>query len=309
MAINYTESDYTKKRREYLEGLDSSKPTSYQSQYSQAAKDSIDTLLNRKAFQYDVNEDGLYQQMKDNYIRQGKLAMQDTMGQAAAMTGGYGNSYAQNAGQQAYQGYLQQINDNLPEYYQLAQNAYDAEGDRLKTQYALLSEQENQDYDRYMDSWSRWQQEYQNAQSTYESGRDWDYGLAQDNAALAQAQVNYLLTQGVTPNAELLAAAGYDDQYINQMVKQYTPVASSGASSGTSYKKKTTDEDSETDSNVESNSNAYANIGWADVVDGAVKTYNSGGDVNAYINAAKKEGIITQNQAKDLRINIKNLSK
>lgn len=288
MAINYTESDYTKKRREYLEGLDSSKPTSYQSQYSQAASDSIDTLLNRKAFQYDVNEDGLYQQMKDNYIRQGKLAMQDTMGQAATMTGGYGNSYAQNAGQQAYQGYLQQINDNLPEYYQLAQDAYDAEGDRLKTQYALLSEQENQDYDRYMDSWSRWQQEYQNAQSAYESGRDWDYGLAQDNATLAQAQVNYLLTRGVTPNAELLAAAGYDDQYIKQMVKQYTPVASSGGG-GSSYKKETGGDGGGEESDP------------AEVYMAAKKNGASTRELDSYLKQCVSEGRLTNKTATELR--------
>lgn len=232
MAINYTESDYTKKRREYLEGLDSTKPTTYESQYSQAAQDSMNSLLNREKFSYDVNEDALWKQAKDNYISQGRMAMQDTMGQAAAMTGGYGNSYAQGVGQQAYQGYLNQLNESLPEYYQLAQNAYDAEGDRLKEQYGLLSDQENQDYNRYMDSWNQWQQEYQNAQSAYESGRNWDYGVAQDNAALAQTQVNYLISKGITPNDELLAAAGYDQQYVNTVIKKEQQDAAAGGYGG-----------------------------------------------------------------------------
>ena len=61
-----------------------------------------DKVLNRSPFTYDMNEDMLYQQYKDSYTRQGKLAMQDTMGQAAALTGGYGNSYATTAGQQTY---------------------------------------------------------------------------------------------------------------------------------------------------------------------------------------------------------------
>lgn len=232
MAINYAESDYTKKRREQLEGIGASKPTTYQSNNTKATKDAMNSLLNRKAFQYDVNEDALYQQMKDNYIQQGRLAMQDTMGQAAMLTGGYGNSYAQNAGQQAYQGYLQQINDDLPEFYQMARDAYDAEGDQLKDTYSILSDQEAQDYSRYQDAWNRWNTEYQNAQNAYESGRSWDYGVAQDNATLAQTQVNYLISQGITPNAELLAAAGYDQQYIDQVIKANTPAAAQQYSAG-----------------------------------------------------------------------------
>lgn len=231
MAINYTESDYTKKYKEYLDSLDSSKPTTYESQYRQATQDSLDKLLNREKFQYDVNEDALWQQAKDRYIQQGRMAMQDTMGQAAAMTGGYGNSYAQGVGQQAYQGYLQQLNDSLPEYYQLAQDAYDAEGNRLKEQYGLLSDQESQEYDRYLDSWNQWQQEYQNAQSGYESGRSWDYGVAQDNAALAQTQVKYLISKGITPNPGLLAEAGYDEQYVKTAIKKAKEAAAAGSSS------------------------------------------------------------------------------
>lgn len=99
----------------------------------------MNSLLNRKGFSYDLNGDALYQQYKDNYITQGKQAMMDAAGQAAAMTGGYGNSYAQTVGQQTYQGYLQGLNDKIPELYQLALDRYNSEGDRLATNYGLLS--------------------------------------------------------------------------------------------------------------------------------------------------------------------------
>jgi hypothetical protein len=71
-------------------------------------------------FKYDLNGDALYQQYKDKYTQQGKLAMADAMGQASALTGGYGNSYAATVGNQAYQAYLGQLNDVIPELYQLA---------------------------------------------------------------------------------------------------------------------------------------------------------------------------------------------
>ena len=62
--------------------------------WSQSAEDAADKYLNREKFQYDVNEDALYHQYKDLYTMQGQQAMVDTMGQAATLTGGYGNSYA-----------------------------------------------------------------------------------------------------------------------------------------------------------------------------------------------------------------------
>ena len=106
-----------------------------QSAYDQA----MDAILNRDKFSYDLNGDALYQQYKDNYITQGKQASMDVMGQAAAMTGGYGNSYAQTVGQQTYQGYLQGLNDKVPELYQMALDRYNSEGDRLATNYSLLA--------------------------------------------------------------------------------------------------------------------------------------------------------------------------
>lgn len=62
----------------------------------------FDGILNRKDFSYDMNNDQMYQQYRDAYMRQGQQAMRDTMGAASALTGGYGSTYAQTAGSQAY---------------------------------------------------------------------------------------------------------------------------------------------------------------------------------------------------------------
>lgn len=75
-------------------------------------------------FNYDYRDDPSYQQYRQQYVRNGQLAMQDTMGQAAGLTGGYGSSYSQNVGQQAYQGYMNQLNAVVPELYQNAYNRY-----------------------------------------------------------------------------------------------------------------------------------------------------------------------------------------
>lgn len=94
-----------------------------------------DQFMNRDKFYYDLASDPLYQQYKDMYMSQGKLAMQDTMGQAAALTGGYGNSYAQTAGQQMYNNYLGKINDIVPDLYNAAYNRYVQEGNDIYSKY------------------------------------------------------------------------------------------------------------------------------------------------------------------------------
>ena len=117
--------------------------------------DIMDKILNREEFSYDFNADALYQQYKDKYIKQGKLAMQDTIGQASAMTGGYGNSYAQSVGQQAYQSHLENLNDIIPELYSMAYDRYNQEGQDLYNQYNMLSQDKAMDYSMWGDKYNR----------------------------------------------------------------------------------------------------------------------------------------------------------
>lgn len=98
-----------------------------------------DQIVNRKPFQYDLNGDLLYREMADRYTQQGQLAMRDTMGQATALTGGYGNSYANQVGNQAYQQYMTALNDNIPQLWDRAYQAYLNEGDQLMQKYELTA--------------------------------------------------------------------------------------------------------------------------------------------------------------------------
>lgn len=106
-----------------------------QRQYDRALGD----ITNRKAFQYDLSNDMLFQQAKEQYQAMGKTAMQDTMGQASAMTGGYGNSYATTASNQAYQAHLTELNNSISDYYAMALGAYNNETDRLNGVFGALS--------------------------------------------------------------------------------------------------------------------------------------------------------------------------
>lgn len=98
-----------------------------------------DQIMNRKPFQYDLNGDLLYRQMADQYTQMGQQAMRDATGTAAGLTGGYGNSYANQVGNQAYQQYLTALNQNIPDLYDRAYQAYMNQGDQLMQQYQLAA--------------------------------------------------------------------------------------------------------------------------------------------------------------------------
>ena len=227
----YEESDAVKQYRQQLEEIQLQKPGEYQSQYTQQLKKAQDAALNREKFQYNLSSDPLYQQYKQQYQRQGKLAMKDTVGQAAAMNGGYGSSYGQMAGQQAYNGYLQQLNDRVPELYQLALSKYQQEGQEAMDRLSMLGQLESKDYSRYQDALANWQTERGYATDRYDNERNTDYNMwstndqreysrYQDQQQLAQAQVEYLLSIGVQPDAALLDLAGYNNQYVDARVQQ-----------------------------------------------------------------------------------------
>ena len=182
---NYTPSETVNQANALLQQHQSSKPGAYQSQWQDEIDDYLNRIENRDPFSYDFNSDALYQQYKDNYIQQGQMAMMDTMGQAAAMTGGYGNSYAQSVGQQAYNQQLNQLNDIMPELYQMAYNRYSDEGQRLMDMYNMYMGQESQDYSRYQTDLGNWYTDLEYLTNRYENERVQDYNNWQADRELA----------------------------------------------------------------------------------------------------------------------------
>lgn len=130
------------------------KAPTYSSSYDEEISEIYDKLTNREPFKYDYNADPLYNQYKEAYMQQGKQAMRDSMGQTAALTGGYGSSYGSAVGQQQYDAYLSRLNDVLPELYGQAYDMYAAEGDALRQQYSLAADRQNTEYNQYRDALS-----------------------------------------------------------------------------------------------------------------------------------------------------------
>lgn len=188
----YLENNRVRKLATDLSAYEKQQPSKWSGgTYGKSVDAALQKILKRDKFQYDVNGDALYQQYKDRYVQQGKQAMMDTMGQAAALTGGYGNSYAQQVGQQTYQGYLQGLNDKVPELYQLALDRYNQEGTDLMNRYSLLADRSDKEYSRYRDSVSDWQTQRDYLANRYNNERNFDYTGFRDRVSDEQWQKNF----------------------------------------------------------------------------------------------------------------------
>lgn len=184
----YQESDAVKQAKANLDAQLAQKPAAYKSQWQTQLDDALSKIQNREKFAYNVNGDALYKTYKDRYVQQGQQAMQDTMGQAAGLTGGYGSSYSQNAGQQAYHGYLQGLNDVVPELYQIALDRYNQEGENMLNMYGILGDKEAQDYGRWQDALGAYERERDYLAGLYDAERSYDYGKYSDDRDFAYAK-------------------------------------------------------------------------------------------------------------------------
>lgn len=192
----------------------------------------LSDISNRKGFSYNMNEDPIYQQYRDQYVREGQRAMKDTVAQTAALTGGYGSTYGAIAAQQGYDNYLAGLNDVVP---QLEQQAYGRYTDELADKYNQLGAyqtEENRLYGQYMDALGQHntdrnfaynsmqqamsQNNYENEfdRNLFESDRS--YGLTEEQWKFQQQQQaieNALSTGDYSKLKEL----GFDISYLKYM--------------------------------------------------------------------------------------------
>lgn len=195
----YTPSGSVQAAQAYLEQVKASKPGAYQSRWDDELTSLYDQIRNRKKFSYDMGTDPLYQQYREQYQRLGRLAMQDTMGQAAALTGGYGSTYGEQVGQQAYNAYLQNLNDIVPQLQQQAYQRYQDEGTDLYSQYSLVKGRDDTDYGRYRDTVSDYYSDLSDARSAYNSERSLDQSQW-------ETMLNYWAQKANNENAAYLQA-------------------------------------------------------------------------------------------------------
>lgn len=127
----------------------------YADPYGKQLESLINSWNSREPFSYELENDPLFQMARDNAMYMGDRAMRDTMGKAAAMSGGYSNSYAQTAGQQAYNAYLQELNSQAPDFYAAAYEKYKDEDTRLLNEINNVNTLRKNDYSLWEDAYKR----------------------------------------------------------------------------------------------------------------------------------------------------------
>ncbi len=146
----YKKSKEVQSAENALSQWESTKPGAYESKYSGQIESLLNDILNREDFSYKLNADPLYEQYREQYAQNGKRAMMDTVGNAAALTGGYASSYAVTAGNEAYDEYLKALGDIALDLRDRAYIQYTDKGDKMVEDVTLLRSLEGDDYDRYL---------------------------------------------------------------------------------------------------------------------------------------------------------------
>lgn len=103
-----------------------------------------------------------YQALAERYGQNGRLSMQDVLGQVASRTGGLASSYATTAAQQQYNQYMAQLEE-------VARQMYSQDRNDLLDSANLYRNLANDEYDRYRDRVSDYNQQLAAAQAAARS--------------------------------------------------------------------------------------------------------------------------------------------
>lgn len=246
----FSPSDRTQNYADILSDLEADKPGEYTSKYQGTIDNLIDSILNREEFNVDdVYNSDLYENYRQRYMQQGQKAMRDTIGQASQMTGGYGSTYAQAVGQQAYDNYMSQLGDKTLDIYDRVYNQYLQEGQELYNQLGMINNQDSIDYGRYRDTVNDYYNDLIYYAGRYDSSYGQDFGEYQSDLAAQQwaEEYAYQKTQDALAQQNWQTQFDYQKeqdalQYALQqqeLALAYAKSRSGGGSSGGSSKKTT----------------------------------------------------------------------
>lgn len=264
------------------------KTTTYQNPYQKE----LDRMVNdytKSSFSYNQDTDPAAQAYRENYIQNGQLAMQDTMAQAAARTGGLASSYATQTGQQAYNSYMSDLNAQLAGLRQQAYENYLSDQalqqNRINTVASLGQQAESSYYNRVNDAMNRWatlgyaddavagilgvaagtpttDQSYRTWQQNFQQAQQ-DQAVADANRAYANDLAGQMLQLGLTPEAATLQTAGIsaaDAAALRDFYRQQLALAQTGGSGGGgSYGSGSGGGRAETDSGLQEQAQLVAN--------------------------------------------------
>ena len=215
-----------------------------------------DDLLNQVANELasmnyeDWTKGDQYKALAERYGNQGRMSMQDVLGQISSRTGGLASSYAATAAQQEYNQFMSQLED-------VARQMYSSDRSDLLDKANMYRQLGQDDYDKYLDDLGQWNTDRNFQYGVYRDSVEdqryadetaWEreqYGntQAENQKLAAQDRIAAYLAAGgkiVDLDQDLIAASGLTTSELSAQEKYYTQQAaqkyksSSGSSSGSS---------------------------------------------------------------------------
>lgn len=175
-------------------------PTWNGSEWDSVLNSLADKLLNMNYT--DWTQGDQYKALADRYGQQGRMSMQDVLGQISSRTGGLASSWAQTSANQQYNSFMSQLEDAAMEMYGVEMNdLYDRAN--MARQYA------QDDYNRYVDDYNRWANNrdfYYNAYRDSVSDQRYEDQLAYERQQDALAQNSSGTTKPNLTAAQTLTA-------------------------------------------------------------------------------------------------------
>lgn len=152
--------------------------------------DLFDKIMNYGDFSYDQEKDRLFQIYKQQYLSAGAGAMKNQLATAAANTGGYNNSYAQQSAQQAYNNTMSALSDKAIELRANALTNWQNEYNQIQDRYNLANSQKSAEESSYYNNLNAANNAYNVFNNAYKDDYNNQYGLWSDNRNAAQTRVN-----------------------------------------------------------------------------------------------------------------------
>ena len=173
--------------------------TGYTSPWQQQIREAMAGYMGQNYDQWKKGD--LYAGLRRDYERSGKRAMQDTLGEMAARTGGMASSYAGTVAQQAYGNYMAQLE-------QAARDQYRADRADQRDLVSLLMGLEDQDYGRFADTYNRQMEQARLARDDERYADETAYSRERD----AIADERYMDERDYDRSRDALGDQRYEDE-------------------------------------------------------------------------------------------------
>ena len=191
----YQPSAQTQQAQQNLAAVQQQKPQSYNSKYGAALDNILSEIQGGGDFKYSFDGDEMFKYYADLYTQNAKQGAQNAMGNAVALTGGYGNSWASAQANQAYQQAILPLYDRGMDLQQQAYQRYLGKQQNLMDRAGLLQGLDATDYGRYRDTMGDYYADLDRAQAAADNERAFDYGAYMD-------QLGYWQNQAKLENAD-----------------------------------------------------------------------------------------------------------